>query len=65
MEDSAKYPASSETKKPDSVKEFDPFAGADAAMLRAAKKAIAKARAAGLEPVLAETPKEQSVSSKH
>lgn len=50
MEDSAKYSASSKSEK-----QIDFFAGADAAMLRAAKKAIAKAHAAGLEPVLAET----------
>ncbi len=68
MEDPVPYPAdkssvSSAASSPDvrTDRSFEELlAGSDAAMLRAARKAIAEVRAAGLEPVLANHPQENN-----
>jgi predicted ABC-type ATPase len=60
MEDSAAYPAGSKERAPVTPLDDPDFIGAEAALKRASAKAIARARAAGLEPVIAGKPAEAS-----
>ena len=52
MEDQARYAPKSPPKDPPGLPDDPDFLGAQAAFLRASAKAIARARAAGLEPVI-------------
>ena len=60
MEDGTHYPA--DTGKTTPVKPLDDpdFIGAEAALKRASAKAIAKALAAGLEPIVASEPSQDA-----
>lgn len=57
----SRYAAGTDKNQPRPTPE-ELMAGSQAAMIRAAKKAIARARAAGLEPVLAKPSSTQSDS---
>ena len=52
MEDSAEYRTTKEAPRPVKPLDDPDFIGAEAALRRASAKAVAKARAAGLEPVV-------------